>query len=219
MFAVIFDFDGTILDSETPEFESHRRFFAEHGVLLTEYEWCTTVGIAQPAEHWWRWLCARAAAPPTFDVFRQTTLRYFREHVRMEPMPGIAALVGALVAAGVPRAIASAASDRWVRGAIADLGLEPSFDAIVTADDVRRGKPAPDVYLEAARQLDIAPGQCVAVEDSGPGVAAACAAGMRVVAIPHAVNRTHDFSGAHFHASTAAELTLETIRRLVTSAT
>jgi HAD superfamily hydrolase (TIGR01509 family) len=219
MFGVIFDFDGTILDSETPEFESHRRFFAEHGVDLAEDEWCTTVGIAQPATYWWEWLCARAAAPPTFDAFRESTLRYFREHVRMEPMPGIAALVGALAAAGVPRGIASAASDRWVRSAIADLGLAPSFDAIVTGDDVKRGKPAPDVYLEAARQLGVAPGHCVAVEDSGPGVAAARAAGMRVVAIPHPVNRTHDFSGAHFHASTAAELTLETLRRLVTSAT
>jgi HAD superfamily hydrolase (TIGR01509 family) len=211
---MIFDFDGTILDSETPEFESHRRFFGDHGVQLTEDEWCAGVGIAQPATEWWEWLCARAAAPPSFEAFREATLRYFREHVRMEPMPGIAALVGALVAAGVPRAIASSGTSEWVHRAVGELGLAPSFDAIVTGDQVGHGKPAPDVYLEAARRLEIPARHCVAVEDSGPGVAAARAAGMRVVAIPHPVSRMHDFSGADLQISSAADLTLDTLRRL-----
>ena len=61
MFAVIFDFDGTILDSETAEYLSHRRLFADHGVDLSEQEWGTGIGIVQPKTHWWEWLRERAA--------------------------------------------------------------------------------------------------------------------------------------------------------------
>jgi HAD superfamily hydrolase (TIGR01509 family) len=215
--AVVFDFDGTIVDSETPEYESHRRFFADHGVELSREEWCTGVGIMQPDTHWYDWLCERASTSPSFQQFRDETRRYFRESVRMEPMPGIAALLGALVAAGVPRAIASTAPAEWVVGAIDQLGLAPTFTTIVTGDQVKRGKPAPDVYLEAARRLQIAPALCVAIEDSGPGLAAARAAGMKTVAIPHPINATHDFDAAHLCVESAADLTLETLQALVRS--
>lgn len=217
MFAVVFDFDGTILDSETPEYESHRRFFADHGVRLSEDEWCAGVGIVQPDAHWFDWLSERTVAPPTFERFRDATRRYFREHVRMEPMPGIAALLGALVAAGVPRAIASTASSRWVHSAVHELGLGPTFTAIVTGDQVERGKPAPDVYLEAARRLGLEPARCVAVEDSGPGIASARAAGMKAIAIPHPISRLHDFSGADLCLASAKDLTLDTFRALIES--
>ena len=217
MFAVIFDFDGTIVDSESAEYESHRRFFADHGVHVSPDEWCAGVGIVQPHSHWFDWLCQRASAPPTFEHFRERTSSYFRQHVRMEPMPGIGALLGALVAAGVPRGVASTASSAWVLRAIDELGLTPIFDTIVTGDQVTRGKPAPDVYLEAARRLAVEPARCVAIEDSGPGVASARAAGMRTVAIPHPVARTHDFSGADLCVSSAADLDLAVIRRLVQS--
>jgi HAD superfamily hydrolase (TIGR01509 family) len=215
--AVIFDFDGTIIDSETAEFESHHRFFAEHGVELTEEEWCTGIGIVQPATHWWEWLRRRAAAPPDYERFREVTRAYFKEHLRLEPMPGISALLDTLEAAGVPRGVASAASARWVVGALEGLGLSARFDAVVTGDAVARPKPAPDVYLEAARRLSTPPGSTVAIEDSGPGLAAARAAGMRTVAIPHRLNRTHDFRGADLHLASATDLTLEALRGLIAS--
>lgn len=217
MFAVIFDFDGTILDSETPEYESHRRFFADHGVHLPEEDWCDGVGIVMPDAHWFDWLCERTVAPPTYERFRETTRRYFREHVRMEPMPGITALVGALVAAGIPRAIASTASSDWVRSAVDALGLAATFTAIVTGDQVERGKPEPDVYLEAARRLGLEPARCVAVEDSGSGVASARAAGMKTIAIPHPISRQHDFSGADLRLTSATDLTVEACRALIKS--
>src|SRR5262245_21768292 len=157
-FAVIFDFDGTILDSESAEFESHRRLFAEHGVELTEEEWCTGIGIVQPATHWWEWLSARTSTPPEYARFREITREYFTEHVRMEPMAGIGSLVEALVAGAVPRAVASAASSQWVTRALAALGLTASFDAVVKPDDVDRPKPARDVYLEAGRRPRQRPG-------------------------------------------------------------
>ena len=214
MFAVIFDFDGTFLDSETPEYESHKRVFADHGVRLSHDEWCTGIGIVKPGTHWFDRLCARTAAPPTFERFREATREHFREMVRMEPMPGISALIGALVAAGVPRAIASTASSEWVLRALEELQLAPTFDVIVTGDQVQRGKPAPDVYLEAARRLNTGPDHCVAIEDSGPGVAAAKAAGMKTIAIPHALSRTHSFDGTDLHVRTATDLTIDDLMRL-----
>jgi riboflavin kinase len=95
--------------------------------------------------------------------------------------------------------------------------LIPSFTAVVTGDQVKRGKPAPDVYLEAARRLELDPARCVAIEDSGPGIASARAAGMKTVAIPHPINSSHDFDGADLQIDTAAELTLEALRALVRS--
>jgi HAD superfamily hydrolase (TIGR01509 family) len=214
-FAVIFDFDGTILDSESAEYESHRRFFADHGVDLTVDEWCIGIGIVKPATHWFDWFSERAGSPPTFDDFRRVTRRYFREHVRMEPMPGISTLIGGLIASGVPIAIASSASADWVVGAVERLGLRDTFAAIVTGEQVAMTKPAPDGYLEAARRLGVAPGSCVAIEDSGPGVAAARAAGMHTVAVPHRLNLTHDFAPADLRVESAAELSVERLAALV----
>jgi HAD superfamily hydrolase (TIGR01509 family) len=214
MFAVIFDFDGTILDSETPEYESHKRVFADHGVHLSSDDWCSGIGIVKPDTHWFDFLCARSATPPTFEWFREATRAYFRESVRMEPMPGISALIGALVATGVPCGIASTAPSGWVLRALDELHLAPTFDVIVTGDQVERSKPAPDVYFEAARRLNTAPERCVAIEDSGPGVAAATAAGMKTIAIPHALSRTHSFDGACLHVHSAADLTVDDLFRL-----
>jgi putative hydrolase of the HAD superfamily len=216
-FAVIFDFDGTILDSESAEYASHRRICAEFGVDLTEDEWCTCIGRVHPEEHWWEWLVARAPAAPDYPAFRERTRFYFAELVRMEPMTGISALIADLQARGVPRAIASAASGRWVVDALERLRLTTSFDAVVTRDHVARPKPAPDVYLEAARRLGVAPERAVALEDSGPGLAAARAAGLRTIAIPHPLNRrVHDFRGADVEVASAADLSVEMLRRLVT---
>lgn len=215
-FAVVFDFDGTVIDSETADYESHRRFFAECGVALSEDEWCTGVGIVQPDTHWWEWLCERTPQPPTFERFREATRTFFDASLRFEPMPGISALLGALVAAGVPRGIASTAGSKWVLRGLDGLGLTSTFGAIVTGDQVARGKPAPDVYLEAARRLKIAPERCVAVEDSEPGLRSARAAGMKTIAIPHPLTRLHDHSDADLHVRSAAELTLEQLRGLVT---
>jgi HAD superfamily hydrolase (TIGR01509 family) len=215
MFAVIFDFDGTILDSETAEFHSHRRLFEDWGTTLTEDEWCEGVGILKAETHWFDRLCERAESPPDFERFRQLTRHYFRQHVLMEPMPGVSALLGALVTAGVPRAVASGAPSDWVLDGLKGVGLVGSFDAIVTSDQVRRGKPAPDVYIEAARRMGINAARCIAVEDSAPGLAAARAAGMRTVVIPHALTRLHDLSGADMRVNSATELSLDALRHLV----
>lgn len=216
--AVIFDFDGVILDSETAEFESHRLIYERCGVLLTSAEWCDQIGVWVEG-HEDRWATRlrelSAQAPASSADFNAEQHRLFQEVLAREPMRGIRALIDALWEAGVPVAIASISPARWVVSAVERLGLSARFHTIVTADDVTRRKPAPDVYLEAARRLGVEPARSVAIEDSGPGIAAATAAGMKTVAIPHWLTETHDLAPATLRVAHAGELTLAVLQELV----
>jgi putative hydrolase of the HAD superfamily len=215
--AVIFDFDGVVLDSETPEYESHRQLYEQCGVPLTIDEWCDAIGLWSEGHDDRRFdtLSSRAPNAPPRDHYHAERRRIFEALLPLEPMRGIRELLAALDEAGVPAAIASTAPARWVLPAAERIGLRARFRAIVTGDVVSRRKPAPDVYLEAARQLGVDPSQAVAIEDSAPGVAAARAAGMAVVAIPHWLTETHDLKAAHLLVPHAGELTVERLERLL----
>jgi len=132
-------------------------------------------------------------------------------------MRGVRELVEALAAAGIPAAIASSSSAWWIRRAVERIGMGRQFAAIVTGDEVERRKPAPDVYLEAARRVGVDPAHVVAIEDSAPGIAAARAAGMATVAIPHWLTERHDLSGADLRVANAGELTLPRLAALVST--
>lgn len=214
--AVVFDFDGIILDSETAEFESHRLIFERCGAALTPDDWCDQIGVWEENQEY-RWaarLKAQSADAPDPPSFKAEQHRLFQAVVAYEPMRGIRELLDVLIAAGVPAAIASTSSARWVVPAIERLGLSDRFQTIVTGDAVTRRKPAPDVYVEAMRRLNADPRVSVAIEDSGPGIAAAIAAGMRVVAIPHWLTERHDLAAAHARVAHAGELTLDVLERL-----
>ncbi len=218
--AVIFDFDGVVLDSETPEYESHRQLYERCGVPLTVADWCDAIGLwsEEHDDRRFEALSCQSANAPARDDYHAERRRIFEALLPPEPMRGIRELLAALDEAGVPTAIASTAPARWVMPAAERLGLRARFRAIVTGDAVSRRKPAPDVYLEAARQLGVNPSRSVAIEDSAPGVAAARAAGMTVVAIPHWLTETHDLTGAHLVVPHAGEITLERLNRLLREA-
>ena len=215
--AVVFDFDGVILDSETPEFESHRLIFERCGATLTAEEWCDQIGIWVEGHHerWHARLCDLSPAAPDWTSFEAERRRLFMSLVSREPMRGIDHLIDTLDAAGIPMAIASTAPAAWVSGAAERLGLHHRFQTIVTCDDVVRRKPAPDVYLEATRRLGADPSRSVAIEDSAPGVASAKAAGLTTVAIPHWLTEGHDLSRADVRVQDAGELTLALLEKLV----
>jgi HAD superfamily hydrolase (TIGR01509 family) len=214
--AVVFDFDGVILDSEMPEYESNRRIFERCGATLTVEDWCDQIGIwtGDYAQRWHGRLSGLTSAAPTFDQYEIEKRRIFAELLPADPMTGIAELLDLLARADVPVAIASSSPARWVVPAVTRLGIGSRVRAIVTADDVSRRKPAPDVYLEAVKRLGAAAGRSVAIEDSAPGVAAAVAAGLWTVAIPHRLTAGHDLSGAHLQVPSAKVLTLERLQRL-----
>jgi len=215
--AVIFDFDGVVLDFETPEYESHRRIYERCGAALTVDEWCDAIGIWTEGHGDRRFatLCERSPNAPSRDAYHAERKRIFEALVPREPMRGIRDLLLALSDAGIPTAIASTAPATWVTPSAERIGLRPLFRTVVTSDDVPRRKPAPDVYLEAARRLGADPARAVAIEDSGPGVTSARAAGMKTVAIPHWLTEGHDLSGADLRVAHAGELTVERLARLL----
>jgi HAD superfamily hydrolase (TIGR01509 family) len=215
--AVVFDFDGVVLDSETPEFESHRRVFERWGAELTPDEWCGGIGIYRQdhERHWFLQLCERSGRTLDADVYDAEKRRLFLELVPPEPMLGIRPLLEALQASGVPAAIASSSGTSWVVPESERMGLSSLIATIVTGDDVANRKPAPDVYLEALRRLGAAASRSVAIEDSGPGIAAARAAGMKTIAIPHRLTEGHDLDGADLRVAHAGELSVARLIKLV----
>jgi HAD superfamily hydrolase (TIGR01509 family) len=193
--AVIFDNDGLTLDSEELWTEAEEKLFAAHEIEFNDGHKIALLGNSGPHA---ATILARELGRPDEEgpalVEEMNRLVYVALEDGCEPMPGAVELLTALGAAGVPVALCSNSPRGFVDRAIAAAGVADFFGTIVTAEDVPLGKPAPDPYLEAARRLGAAPGECVALEDSPPGAASAAAAGMTVYVIPSFEDA--DFAGA-----------------------
>lgn len=186
--AVVFDLDGVLIESEHLWEEMWTRYAARHGVTWTAEDTARVQGMSAP--EWSAYLADRVrgdSRPESPAACERAVVDDMVEALgegRMEPYEGAAAMVRA-VADRVRVALATSAPRRLIDAVLDRNGLTSSFGATVSSAEVARGKPSPDVYLEAARRLDVAPRGCVAVEDSSNGIRAASAAGMTVVAIPN----------------------------------
>jgi HAD superfamily hydrolase (TIGR01509 family) len=182
--AVVFDLDGVIVDSEHVWDEVREELARERGGRWHDRAQTDMMGMSSP--EWSRYMhdvIGLTESPAEIDqeVVRRMLDRY------AERLPLIDGAVDAVarLAGSFPLGLASS-SNRSVIDAVLDgSGLAPLFAATVSSEEVARGKPAPDVFLEAASRLDVAAGRCAAIEDSGNGIRAAHAAGMRVLAIPN----------------------------------
>ena len=182
--AVVFDLDGVIVDSEHVWDEVREALAHERGGRWHERAQADMMGMS--STEWSRYMhdvigLAESPAEINEEVVRRMLDRYAYE---LPLVPGAVKAVRRLAPA-FRLAVASSSNRPLIDAVLAKAGLDDLFEATVSSEEVRRGKPAPDVYLEAARRLGITPGRCSAVEDSGNGVRAAHAAGMRVVAIPN----------------------------------
>jgi HAD superfamily hydrolase (TIGR01509 family) len=184
--AVVFDLDGVIIDSEESWEEVRRTYAAEHGrqflpdsqermMGMSTGEWsrhlAVDVGIGVPAE--------KVAT----DVLDRMAVRY---RTALPLVPGAVDAVRRL-AARFPLALASSSARILIDQVLESAGLTDAFRATLSTEEVARGKPFPDVYLEAAKRLGLPPSACAAVEDSTNGLRSAAAAGMTVIAVPHGV--------------------------------
>ena len=208
--ALVFDLDGTIVDTEAPEFEATRVVWADHGLELTMEHWQQFIGTAR-----FDWVADLERAAGT-QVDRAAAERT-RRHVHAELIehqgarPGVVELMVAAGLAGLPVAVASNAPEAWVVHHLDRLGLDRHVSAVRAIEHVVRGKPWPDVYLAACAAVGALPEHSVAFEDSITGVTAAKAAGLFTVAAPHALSALHDLSAADLLVVSLAAVSLETL--------
>ncbi|WP_229819867.1 HAD family hydrolase [Streptomyces abikoensis] len=185
--AVIFDLDGTLVDSEPNYFEASRAVLAHHGVRA--FGWddhlrFVGIGTLETLETLRR---ENRLDVPVDELLAELNRAYLElAGTRTETFPRMRTYVERLYGAGVPLAVASGSSRRIIRTVLECVGLTDRFAAVVSAEEVPRGKPEPDVFLEAARRLGAEPRGCVVVEDAPPGAEAAHRAGMRCVGVPYA---------------------------------
>ncbi|KOX25449.1 HAD family phosphatase [Streptomyces ardesiacus] len=184
--SVIFDLDGTLVDSEPNYYEAGRRTLAEYGVpdfTWADHEAYVGISTQETVADWKRRYGLRATVEELLAVKNRHYLGLARTSARA--YPEMRKFVELLAGEGVPMAVASGSSPEAIGTVLARTGLDARLRTVVSADEVARGKPAPDVFLEAARRLGAEPARCVVLEDAAPGAAAAHAAGMRCIAIPY----------------------------------
>lgn len=189
--ALIFDFDGLILDTETPEVLVWQSIYREHGFELPVDEWSKTVGgwgisDFDAAEH----LSAISQGRLDFSSLRARHRKEFDEIVHNSPiLPGVIAMIEQAKESGLRVAVGSSSTHSWVDTHLKRLGIFGYFDHVVCQDDVQSGrsKPYPDIFLKALEKLKIQAGEAVVFEDSVNGVTAARRAGIFVVGVPNSL--------------------------------
>ncbi len=182
--AVIFDMDGVLLDSEQLWNQSKQEVVRESGGHWREDAPTAMIGMSSP--EWSAYMRDTLGVPTSTDEINRAVVdrmeQHYREHLPL--LPGAVEVVRTLHRRW-PLALASSANREIIDFALDTAGLAGEFDATVSSEEVQRGKPAPDVYLEAARRLSVEADRCVAVEDSSNGIRSAAAAGMAVIAFPN----------------------------------
>ncbi len=190
--AILFDMDGLLLDTERLSRSSMIEVTRAMGYPMTEAIFATLIGI--PVDGNRAQLAAEFGADFDYDEMRQRqrALDDARHGLSRPLRPGAREIVDAVVQLGIPRAIATSSRREKTLSHLTHSGLLPHFDAVVTRDDVARGKPFPDLYLAAAAAIGQPPAACLALEDSHSGVRAAHAAGVPVIMVPDLLPATHE---------------------------
>ena len=195
--AILFDFDGLILDTEVPIYEAWRENFLAfgHDLALEVYAACvgSNFGAFDPKSHL-ESLTRGAIDWSDWDTNRERDA-LARTH-RLDPLPGVLALLDDADAAGIPCAVASSSPRDWVEGHLARLGILDRFALTRCLDDVRAPKPAPDLFLAAAAGLGTDPAAAIVLEDSLNGLRASRAAGIACVIVPNRITSHLEFTGA-----------------------
>ena len=208
--ALIFDFDGLIVDTESPDYESWQQVYQTYGCELAVEKWGQIVGGTgasdfDPHSHLEE-LCGQQLDREEIWISRRK--QYLDELSAQPILPGVVDYLDDAERRGLKLAIASSSPENWVRGHLARLGLYQRFDAIKTADDVKRTKPDPELYLAILEALAQKPERALVFEDSPNGVKAAKAAGLFCVAVPNKLTAQLEFEKADLRLNSLAEIDL-----------
>jgi HAD superfamily hydrolase (TIGR01509 family) len=204
--AIVFDMDGVLVDSEPLHTRATKLVLAECGLDWDERESAEHIGLTDVESFAALARRHRLAGDPTALAARwaERTIALLQQHAR--PLRGVPSVPLALRARGHRLALASSSRPSVIAATLDAIGARPLFEVVVSGAEVPRGKPSPDVFLEAARRLEVPPGRCLVIEDSRHGVTAARAAGMRCVAIPCATTSHQDLTHATVRLNALPEL-------------
>jgi len=214
-FAVLFDWDGVVVDSSRHHLLSWRALAAEIGRTITDEQFRESFGqmnrIIIPDLFGW------SQDPQEIDRLGRRKEELYRKVVAEEgiiPLKGVRELIDSLGDAGVPRVIGTSTERENIRVALEVMDLENSFEGVVASEDVTRGKPDPEVFLRAAEIAGMPPARCVVLEDSHHGLRAAAAGGMRMVGVLTTHSR-EKLGDADLYVESVADLSVDRLRGLV----
>ena len=213
--ALIFDFDGTMLDTETPEFLSWQQIYSDHGATLEISDWGRGIGTWGAFDPW---VDLESKIGRTLNKEPIAVTHHARVKAAIEAstlLPGVLELLQNATDAGIKLAIASSSNREWVEGWARRLGVLDFFAATATQDDVQRVKPDPALYKLACEKLGVQPQNALALEDSANGAKAALAAGLHCAVIPNPVTRTLKFPSGAVKLGTLESVSLEALRKLM----
>ncbi|RIH87016.1 Phosphorylated carbohydrates phosphatase [Meiothermus luteus] len=197
MQALIFDFDGTILDTESSEFRAWQEVYWTYGAELSLDYWLPFVGNnSLPFDPVGHLEALLGVGLDRAEVEARVERRKAELNRELKPLPGVVEYIEAAQAMGLGLALASSSSRAWVEGHLGRLGLLSAFQVVCTKEDVALTKPDPALFLRAAEALGVRPRQALAIEDSLNGVRAARAAGAFTVAVPNPITRHLDLGEA-----------------------
>ena len=194
--ALVFDFDGLIIDTEVPVYQAWAEVYERHGQRLEPEFWGSIIGYGLDHFDPLADLERRVGRPIDREAVQSARrLRQMELTMTLEILPGVREWRRDAVERGVRLGVASSSGRAWVVGHLERLGLD-GWDCVRCRDDVARTKPSPDLYVAVLGCLEVAPDEAVAVEDSSVGVEAAKAAGLYCVAVPSSLTSVQDFGHA-----------------------
>ena len=205
--ALVFDFDGLILDTEEPVYRSWLEVYREHGEELPFERWVEIVGSTTATFHPQHHLEERIGRSLHQEELDRRVERRTELVLAKRVLPGVVEHVDAARRSGIHLGVASSSTADWVKGHLGRLGILGRFECIRCRDDVARAKPAPDLYVAVLECLGVPASEAVAIEDSPNGILAARQAGMRCVAVPNSITANLDLSGADVVLASLADVT------------
>ncbi|ACB94584.1 HAD family hydrolase [Beijerinckia indica] len=214
--SVIFDMDGLLIDSESLAMKALNKAGEEMG-YDTPFSFCQAM-IGVPIDRCRSLVAERFGEDFPLDLYFATSDKHFTSLVEaghLQLKAGVENLLGALEEQGISKAVATSSSRRKADHHLELIGIRERFSAIITRDDVQRGKPDPDPFLRAAEALQTPPERCLVLEDSHNGVRAAHAAGMRVIMVPDLLGPTDEMLEKVFMVADDLNVVAELIRSSV----
>ncbi len=207
--ALVFDFDGLILDTEGPVFQSWHELFQDYGYNLTLDDWQVCIGSQEGTDFFFSNLGDKLDASFDMQVEAPKRLERELELIASQPLlPGVLEYIQQATELGLKLGIASSSPCKWVLGHLEERGIRHHFECVLAADDVSITKPDPSLYATALHCLEVSTHQAIAFEDSPNGVLAAKRAGIYCVAVPNPLTRQLQIEEADLQLNSLEELPL-----------